>query len=154
MTSPYAAPPPWVRALYLYALCFVANLVMLAGAVMLILGAITTAFPRTDPSPISSIGNAIIDVVEEAAPRLSDEPPPPQFEEGLQTARDAIDKQARNRGISRMVSGAAIFVAGLVAFLIAWKRADGGTPKLQTAPTGYPPQQPHAPPYPPQYPQQ
>jgi len=118
-----SAAPNWVRPVYLYLVCLVGNLVMIYGAVTFVQGVVNTAAPKTDASPITQIGNAVIDVVADVAGGLPDVPP--EFERGVATARHALDKQARNRGVTRMVTGGTVFVVGLAAFLLAWRRAEG-----------------------------
>src|SRR5437879_1679933 len=143
MTS---ATPNWVRPVYLYLVCLVGNLVMIYGAVTFAQGVVNTAAPKTDSSPVTQIGNAVIDVVADVAGGFPDVPP--EFDRGVVTARHALDKQARNRGITRMVTGGIVFVVGLAAFLLAWRRAEGvgdGGPAIAAGPVAWPASAQYAP---------
>ena len=126
--------PVWVKASYLYLVCLIANLIMIYGAVTFARGAVTTALPRTDVNPITSIANAIADVVQDTvAPFAADLPP--EVAKGLSTVRSAIDKQARNRGIGTMVTGFIIFGVGMGAFLVAYRQANPSRREPAPAPT-------------------
>ena len=147
------AAPAWIRSLYLYLVCLAAALVMLFGLIQVVVGLVNTVVPRTDMTPITQIANAVVDAVEDAAPRLGDTPP--DFQQGIDAFRGAIDRQARNRGVARIVTGLVILAAGFVAHMLAWNRANreregdlgrASAPAPVPPPGGYGPPPGYAPP--------
>lgn len=172
-TRPPVPTSDWIRPLYFYTLCLLANLVMLYGGVQLVLGLVNTVAPRTDSSPITQIANAIVDVVRETPGVLPPGQDGTSAQQGIDAVQKATDKQARSRGITRMITGIVILAAGTLTFAMARRQAEredsgggrgaraaypGGAPMAGYSPPG--PQggygQPGSPPggyAPPSYPQ-
>lgn len=143
----------WIRPLYFYTLCLLANLVMLYGGVQLVLGLVNTVVPRTDNSPITQIVNAIVDVVRETPDALPAGTAGSSTQQGLDAVEKANDKQARSRGITRMITGIVILAAGTLTFAMARRQAErqgsGGGRGAQAASPGGAPMAGYPPPGPP-----
>lgn len=133
----------WIRPFYFYTLCLLANLVMLFGGVQVVLGLVNTVVPRTDSSPITQIVNAVIDVVQDPNALPSGQAGS-TARQGIDAVKNANNKQARSRGITRMITGIVIFAAGTLTFAMARRQAEreesrGGGRGPQAASSAGPP---------------